>query len=381
MKKRLAWIALALGPCFCSSLLILGCNNTQANPGQEAPPPTEVEHEENGVAFQIDHPEQYPLATAGEHQTTPELNATGTVGPDISRNIPVVSIATGRVIALDARLGDTVRKGQLLMRIQSADISQAFSDYQQARADEKLAGVQFARAQLLYSHGAISLNDFQVAQDTEDKAKVTLETAVEHLHVLGADINRPSAVVDVRAPASGVITDQQVATAAGVQGLASPNLFTISDLSHVWVLFDVYENDLSFVRLGEYADIRVAAYPQLLLKGRISNIGSVLDPNLRTAKVRLEVRNPGMLRLGMFVTATFHGLRKQTRATVPADAVLHLHDRDWVFVPAGGKEFRRVGVTAGDMLPDNMQEIVSGIRPGQRVVKNALELQNAVDNE
>ena len=187
--------------------------------------------------------------------------------------------------------------------------------------------------------------------------------------------------MDIRAPASGIITDQQVTNAAGVQGLSSPNLFTISDLSHVWVLSDIYENDLSFVRLGEYADIHVDAYPQLHLRGRISNIGAVLDPNLRTAKVRLQVSNPGMLRLGMFVTATFHGLKKQLRATVPADAVLHLHDRDWVFVPAGGKDFRRVGVVSGDMLPNNVQEIVSGLQPGQQVVKNALELQNAVDNE
>lgn len=380
MKPGIARMAISVAACAAFAFL-LGCNETKANPSEEVPPPTQVEHEENGVAFEIDHPEQYPLARAGEHEAKPELAATGTVSPDISRNIPVVSIATGRVIALNVRLGDTVTKGQVLMRIQSSDIAQAFSDYQQAAADEKLSKTQLERASLLYGRGAVSLNDLQVAQDTEAKAKVTLETAVEHLRVLGADLDRPSAFVEIRAPSSGVITDQEVTTASGVQGLSSPNLFTISDLSQVWVLCDVYENDLPFVRLGEYADIHVAAYPQLVLKGRISNIGAVLDPSLRTAKVRLEVRNPGMLRLGMFVTATFHGLRKQMRATVPADAVLHLHDRDWVFVPAGGNEFRRVGVLAGDMLPNNVQEIVSGLQPGQQVVKNALELQNAVDNE
>lgn len=372
---------LAASVCLASGLLILGCNQTKANPADEAPPPLQVEHEENGVAFEIDHPEQYPLATAGEHEATPELNATGTVSPDVSRNIPVVSIASGRVIEIEGRLGDTVKEGQLLMRIQSADIAQAFSDYQQAAADGKLANTQFQRATLLYSRGAISLNDLQVAQDAEDKAKVTLQTSIEHLRVLGADINHPSAVVDIRAPASGVITDQQVTNAAGVQGLSSPNLFTISDLSHVWVLCDIYENDLPFVRLGEYADIHVDAYPQQHLEGRISNIGAVLDPNLRTAKVRLQVRNPGMLRLGMFATATFHGLKKQIRATVPADAVLHLHDRDWVFVPAGGKEFRRLEVVSGETLPNQIQVILSGLQPGQRVVTNALALQNTVDNE
>jgi len=381
MKRKLVGITFTLLLCTLSGGLIVGCGESKANPAAEAPPPTQVEHEENGVSFEIDSPERYPLVTAGEHQAAPVLMATGTVSPDISRSIPVVSIASGRVIDLTARLGDTVKKGQLLMRIESADISQAFSDYQQALADEKLADTQYARAQLLYGHGAISLNDLQVAQDTEEKAKVTVETTLAHLRVLGADPAHPSAIADVRAPASGVITDQEVTNSAGVQGLSSPNLFTISDMSHVWVLCDVYQGDLPFVRLGEYADIHLDAYPQLHLRGRISNISAVLDPNLRTAKVRIQVANPGMLRLGMFVTATFHGLRKQTRAIVPADAVLHLHDRDWVFVPSGEMEFRRVGVVSGNMLPGNMQEIVSGLQPGQQVVKNALELQNAVDNE
>jgi membrane fusion protein, heavy metal efflux system len=366
---------------FAATLILSGCQTNSADPRAEAPPPTQVEHEENGGAFEVDHPEQFPLATAGEHDAAPELTATGAVSPDVSRNIPVISIASGRVVEIDARLGDTVTKGQLLMRVQSADIAQAFSDYQQALADGNLAKAQLERAKGLYAHGAISMNDLQVAQDAADKANVTLQTTIEHLHVLGAEINHPSAIVDIRAPASGVITDQQVTSAAGVQGLGSPNLFTISDLSHVWVVCDVYENDLSFVRLGEFADIRVNAYPQLILKGRISNIGAILDPNLRTAKVRLDVRNPGMLRIGMFVTATFQGLKKEVHAMVPADAILHLHDRDWVFVPAGGNQFRRVAVTDGQMLPNNMQEVISGVRPGQAVVKNALELQNVLDNE
>ena len=102
-------------------------------------------------------------------------------------------------------------------------------------------------------------------------------------------------------------------------------------------------------------------------------------PNIRTAKVRIEVRNPGLMRLGMFVTATFHGQQKETRAAVPATAILHLHDRDWVYIPATDKKFRRVEVTAGDMLPGNMQEIISGIAPGQQVVANALEFQNTVE--
>jgi cobalt-zinc-cadmium efflux system membrane fusion protein len=110
--------------------------------------------------------------------------------------------------------------------------------------------------------------------------------------------------------------------------------------------------------------------------GRISNIGAVLDPNIRTAKVRIEVKNSGQMRPGMFVTAIFRGQKLEVHAAVPASAILHLHDKDWVYVPAGGNKFRRVSVTGGDMLPNNMQEVVSGLKPGDQVVTNALELQN-----
>jgi len=236
------------------------------------------------------------------------------------------------------------------------------------------------RSQVLYDKGAISLSNLQLAQDTEDKAKVDLETTLEHLRVLGVDKDHPSGVVEIRAPVSGVITDQQVTNAAGVQGLAGANPFTISDLTSVWILCDVYENDLSDVQVGQNADIRLNAYPDKLYTGKISNIGPILDPTIRTAKVRVQVANPGLLmRVGMFVTATFHGQRKERVAAVPASAILHLHDREWVYVPAGRARFRRVEVRAGANLPDKEQEVLSGIEPGQEVVSNALVLQNTAE--
>lgn len=280
---------------------------------------------------------------------------------------------------IKARLGDTVQKGQVLLRVQSADMSGAFSDYRKALADEKLARVQFERAKLLYDKGAISLNDYQTAEDVENKAQVDVENTRARLHVLGGDPNNPAPIVDIRAPASGVITDQQVTNASGVAGLGSPNPFTISDLSHVWILCDVYENDLTTVHVGETAEIRLNAFPDKVFTGRISNISPVLDPTLRSAKVRIEVANPGLMKVGMFVTATFHGQKKEAHSAVPATAILHLHDRDWVYVPAGGKNFRRVEVTTGSMLPGNMQEVISGMKPGDQIVKDALVFQNTVE--
>jgi len=375
--KRMGFLAKAL--FLTVSLFLAGCGEGKGDPKAEAPPPTTVEHEQDLNVVQVSHPEQFPLATAAVHLASSQLTVTGTVNPDISRTVPVISIATGRVVEIHARLGDAVKKGQLLLRVQSADMSGAFSDYRKAVADEKLARIQFERAKLLYDKGAISLNDFQTAEDVENKAQVDVENTTERLRVLGGSIDHPAPIVDIRAPVSGVITDQQVTNAAGVAGLSSPNPFTIADLSYVWILCDVYENDLANVHIGETADIRLNAYPEKVFTGRISNIGPVLDPALRTAKVRIEVRNPGLMRVGMFVTATFHGQKKETHATVPAAAILHLHDRDWVYVPAGDKKFRRVEVTAGEALPEKMQEILSGIQPGQQVVTNALVLQNTVE--
>jgi cobalt-zinc-cadmium efflux system membrane fusion protein len=360
---------------------LAGCGDGKDDRKAEAPPPVTVEHEQDLNIVQIDHPEQFPLATAEAHESTSVLNATGVVSPDISRSVPVISIATGRVVDIQARLGDTVRKGQLLMRVQSADMSAAFSDYRKAVADEVLASTQVERARDLYDHGAMSLNDLQVAQDTEAKAKVDVENTTERLRVLGGSVDHPDAVVDIRAPVSGVITDQQVTTAAGVAGLGSPNPFTISDLSRVWILCDVYENDLANVHVGESAEIRLNAYPDRVFTGRISNVSPVLDPNLRTAKVRIEVTNPGLMRVGMFVAATFHGQKKEMHAAIPATAILHSHDRDWVYVPAGGNQFRRVEVSAAGNLPNKMQEIASGIRPGDRVIANALTFQSTVDQQ
>jgi membrane fusion protein, heavy metal efflux system len=363
-----------------AALFLSACQG-KPDENAEAPPPAQVERVEEGAFVEVDHPEQFPLYTAAEHDAASQLSVTGTVMPDVARTVPVITLASGRVVGVYARLGDTVKKGQRLLSVRSDDVAGAFSDYKKAIADEALAKAQLNRATDLYGHGAISLNDLQVAQDTENKAQVDVQTTEEHLRLLGSDPDHPKMVVDVSAPVSGVITDQEVTSASGVQGLSSPNPFTISDLSYVWVVCDVYENQLPEVHVGEKADIRLNAIPDKVFKGTISNIGSILDPAIRTAKVRIEVPNQGAMRIGMFVTATFHGRKIERHAAVPASAILHLHDRDWVYVPQGGKKFRRVEVTGGDILPNNLQEILTGLQPGQQVVTNALELQNTVENE
>ncbi len=367
----------------CISLAFAGCGKlgAQADPAaQGAPPPANVVPPVDAALFTVDHPERFPLAAASARPATSELVVTGTVTPDVSRNVPVVSLASGRVMAIHTRLGESVQKGQLLMTIRSDDVSGGYSNYKMAFADETLARAQFERAGDLYQHGAIALNDLQVAQDAEDKAKVAVETAAEHLRLLGNDPGTMNHTVDILAPISGVITDQQVTAGSLVQAYNTPYPFTISDLSATWVVCDVYENDLATVGLGDAADITLNAYPDRVFKGTVSNIGAILDPNIRTAKVRIEVPNPGIMRLGMFVKATFHGQTTEMHTIVPASAILHMHDRDFVFVPAPQSKFRRVEVVSGDLLTDDTkaQEVKSGLAPGQQVVTNALVLDHVL---
>jgi cobalt-zinc-cadmium efflux system membrane fusion protein len=361
------------------AVLLVGCNEGKADPKAEAPPAATVEPDLDANNFKVDRPEQFPLVKAIEHKAAPALNVTGVVQPDISRAVPVISLASGRVVEIKARLGDTVKKGQLLLRVRSNDVSGAFQTYMKAENDERLARLQFERAQILYEKGAIAKSALEQAEDTAGDARADLNAATEQLKLLGIDKDHPSGIVDIVAPTSGVITDQQVTNAAGVQGLSGPNPFTISDLSYVWIICDVYENDLDAVHVGEFADIRLNAHPNQTFKGRIDNILPVLDPSIRTAKVRLEVANPGLMRVGMFVTATFYGKQAETRSAVPASAILHLHDREWVYIPLSAGHFKRLEVVTGNMLPGNLQEIVSGIKPGDQVVSNALALQNTVE--
>lgn len=336
----------------------------------------------NANIVNIDHPEQYPLIAAERIDQPETLSVTGSVFPDVSRQVPVISIANGRVVDIKTRLDDNVKKGQLLMTVQSTDVTNAFDAYLKAVNDEQMANKAYIRAQDLFKHGAISQAMLEQAEDAEKDAKDDLSSAEEQLRILGVDKNHPTNIVNVYAPISGVIIGQNVtnAAAAGVTLSGSATAFTIADLSNVWVLCDVYENDLPKVHLGQEAKIVLNAYPNHPLTGRVSDIGPVLDPTMRTAKVRIEVPNSQkILRLGMFATATLTGRTAVPHAVVPSSAILHLHDRDWVYVPAGGKQFRRVEVNSGDTLPGNRQVILSGIAPGQQVVRDVVAFEGTVE--
>ena len=222
--KKTSRVVRPLAATFCLllSVLLLGCNEGKADPKAEAPPKAVVEADLDANNFKVDHPELFPLVAATEYKAAPALNVTGVVQPDISRAVPVISLAAGRVVEVKARLGDVVQKGQLLLRVRSNDISGAYQAYLKAVNDERLARQQLQRAQTLFDKGAIAKSALEAAEGAEQDAKVDLDTFAEQLRLLGVDKDHPSGIVDVVAPISGVITDQQVTNAAGVARLVRP---------------------------------------------------------------------------------------------------------------------------------------------------------------
>jgi cobalt-zinc-cadmium efflux system membrane fusion protein len=376
-------------------LTVTSCGNVHAqDPSAGLPPPAKVVPFADAALFTVDHPEQFPLATATERPATSELVVTGTVTPDVSKQVPVPSLATGRIVEIDARLGDQVTKGQLLFKVRSSDIAGAYSNYLQAvkseqlAADnERLATIQLNRAKTLFDDGAYPRSTLEIAENAEvgtqvalENAKVVTSTAKEQLGLLGVDPDHPTGIVTVYAPVAGTITDQEITNQSAIQSYATPTPFTISDLSSVWVVCDVYENDLATVKIGDPADITLNAFPDRRFKGKVSNILPILDPSIRTGKVRIEVENPGIMKMGMFVTATFRGQTAEMHTIVPSSSVMHMHDRDFVYEPAPGNKFRRVEVVSGDVLNENtrLQEVKTGLKPGDQVITNALVLDHVL---
>ncbi len=357
-----------------STFVALSCSNeTKASPTK-----TDVTVDPN--LYKVEYPELFKLATVETRDLPTVLNANGSITPDVNQTIHVTSQGSGQVVDLKVRLGDYVKKRQVLLSIHSADLAGAFSDYQKAVADEHLSRKALDRTQLLYSHGAVAQKDLEQEEDAEEKSKVDVQNAEQRIRLLGADPDRPSSLIELRAPVSGTIVEQNISGFEGIKSLDnSPNLFTIADLTHVWVLCDVYENDLGKVHLGDASEIRLNAYPGKVYHGKIVDISRILDPNTRSAKVRVVLPNlDGSLRPGMFVVATFRSSKLQPRTVVPSTAVMRLQDQDWVFRKDGSQQFRRVQVQTLGENPDGMQEIQGGVKAGDEIVANALEFSSAV---
>jgi len=378
--KRFNLLAVCAGACLCASALSLtGCSGeSKADISLQA-----AGNRTDPDRFEIDHPEQFAVASVETRRLADQLEANAVVASDVNLTVHVTSLSGGKVVDIRAKLGDTVGKGQVLLVIRSQDLEQAISDYLKFEADERLARRSLERAELLYSHGAVAEKDLQQAQDGEDKARIDLNSSAERIRMLGGDLGNLSPIIEVKSPISGTIVEQNTTGGEGVKSLDnSPNLFTVADLERVWILCDVYENNLSQVRLGDEADVTLAAFPEHPIKGKVGNISGVLDPSTRTAKVRIELANRGgLMRPGMFATVKFISQRRQTRATVPSTAILRLRNKDWVFLRQDSRTYRRMEVQAGSTLAGGESVVLAGLRPGDAVIRDALQFSNTVEQQ
>ncbi len=365
---------------FLLCLVLLAVSMACSNDPKASPTKQEITVDPNLLT--VDHAELFQTVKVESRDLPTELNANGTIQPDVNKTIHVTSLGSGRVVDLKVRLGDYVKKGQELLVISSPDLAGAMGDYQKASADEALAAKALDRAQLLYSKGAFAQKDLEVAENADAKAKSDQKTAESRLRVLGGDPAHPSTMIELRAPVAGTIVEQNVAGFEGIKSLDNtPNLFTIADLSSVWVVCDVYENDLGDVHSGDPAEVRLSAFSGRVFKGTVSDISRVLDPNTRSAKVRIVLANPdGAFRPGMFAVATFRSRKQKPHLVVPATVIMRLQDKDWIFRKETANSFRRLEVqTSG--LPGGLQRIEHGAKAGDELVANALAFSAAASEQ
>lgn len=313
-----------------------------------------------------------------EKATLPRvLRLTGAVAYNAFMTTPVFAAIGGPVHELLVTPGETVRQGQPLLTVNSPDYSAARSAYIKAREAFFLADKFFTRAKDLLAHGAIAEADFQQAESNRNQAQADLQSTEDALRVLG--INDPESLVKnppkttsqipVLAPVSGEIVERFVGPGQLLQAGAT-QVFTISDMTSVWVLVNVYQGEVSYVHLGDLVDVNTDSYPDVF-HGRISYIATALDPTTRTLQARIVTENPGKkLKKDMYVTASVNAGSIANALTVPDAAVLHdTENKPFVYVqsPAKQTEFARRLVQLGDSHGGRTQ-VTDGLKEGEHVV-------------
>jgi cobalt-zinc-cadmium efflux system membrane fusion protein len=298
----------------------------------------------------------------------------GVVEPNAYRQVVVTPLVSGRVTRVSAQLGERVRRGQTLAQVYSPELAEAQTRYISARAELEAHERELERTQQLVKIGAASRQDLERIHAEHTARQTEVQSARSRLELLGVsasalaggkDVN---ATTNVPAPINGVVTEREANIGLNVD--ASTKLFTVVDLSTVWVVAEVYEKDFARVRVGSPATVTTAAYPDLVLQGRVSYIDPQVNSDTRTAKARVEVSNPrGELRLGMFAEVQVRDPAAATAAVIPRSAIQNVGDRQVVYLVNPKEQGKfverevRLGTTAGEEV-----EVLTGVRAGDVVV-------------
>ena len=362
--------ALTVAGALVLLLALVGCESSPNSP-------TYAKNSSDPALFSIPQDQMSHVQVLQVQPTTltRTLRLTGTVAYNAFRTTPVIAQVSGPVSRVVVVPGQRVKQGQPMLFVASPDYSQLRSNYLKAKDAYALAQKADARAKDLYQHHAIAEQALEQAESAEVQAGGDLVSAQAALKVLG--ITDPDALVQapptfevpVKAPIGGEVVEQNVAVGQLIQP-GSTQCFMLSDTSNVWVLVNVYQNDVPYVRVGDRVSIQTDAYPQVF-RGRISYVAASLDPTTRTLQARIETANPGeKLKKDMYVTATVNAGKISNTIVLPDAAVLRDNENQpFVYAETSQNKFGRRAVTLGESV-NGQTEITSGLKPGDRVVGN-----------
>jgi membrane fusion protein, heavy metal efflux system len=378
MNKKFLRASIAFAAALAAVLAVAGCGSGSSDSESKMTSYSGTESKADTASLFSVPQEQmaHVQVVAVEKTKLPRLlRLTGNVTYNAFQTTPVFSAIGGPVHQILVAPGETVHAGQPLLTVNSPDYSAARSTYIKARDTFFLADKFYKRAEDLYSHGAIAESDLQQAESTRTQAQADMQSSEDALRALG--LNDPEAVVKnppkmtsqipVIAPVGGEVVERLVGPGQLLQGGAT-QVFTISDMSTVWVLVNVYQSDMSYVHAGDSVDITTDSYPEVF-HGKISYIAPALDPNTRTLQARIVTSNPAKkLKKDMYVTAGVQAGAIRDALTVPDAAVLHdTENQAFVYVQSGSNQFARRLVKAGDSLGGHTQ-VTDGLKEGERVV-------------
>jgi membrane fusion protein, heavy metal efflux system len=370
--SRSAWPAISL----VAALMIAGCHSRDNASGMTSFS-SRAASSATPQLFKIpaDQMNHVELLTVKAGTMAHTLRLTGTVAYNAFKTTSVISQVGGPVSKILVVPGDHVKMNQPMLEVSSPDYSQLLDGYLKAADSYRLADKLYKRAQDLYAHQAIAQQDLEQAESSRTQAQADLNAAEQGMRILG--IKNPedlakapsSALIPVLAPIAGEVVDRLVSPGQVVQA-GQTQAFTISNLSTVWVMANVYQADLQYVKQGDDVVVQTDAFPQSF-HGKISYVSPALDPNTRTLQARIVVDNPGeKLKRDMYCTVTVTAGVLKNVLLVPNAAVLRDENNEaFVYVLTGDNEFGRRGVVLGEMQ-NNQTQILKGITPGDKVVGN-----------
>ncbi len=366
------WAALAVS--LAMVLVFAGCSGSGSDAAANSSS-TRNPNDPELFSIPLDQMAHVQVLTVQPTTLTRTLRLTGAVAYNGFRTTPVITQVSGPVSRVVVVPGRKVERGEPMLYVASPDYSQLRSNFLKAKDAYALAQKAYARAKDLYEHHAIAEQNLEQAESAEVQAGSDLASSQAALKVMGVtDPDAlakapPSFEVPVRAAISGLVVEQDVAAGQLIQP-GSTQCFMISDVSTVWVLVNVYQKDLPFVRVGDAVTIQTDAYPDSFA-GKISYVAASLDPNTRTLQARIETKNPGeKLKKDMYVTATVNAGTMQNAIALPDAAVLRDNENQpFVYAAAGQNQFGRRSVTLGESL-NGQTQIVSGLKAGDQVIGN-----------